>query len=139
MQEHFTLNKKPKEESFDFKEQFDKYLVHWKWFFIAIFLSLVIAFLYLRYAVPQYNAVATILVKDERKGGAQSEMTAFAELGVIKNLKNNVDNEIEIIKSRNIIGKAVKKLNFNISQLYHLFKLNSEFYVDLIKTNLSKR
>jgi uncharacterized protein involved in exopolysaccharide biosynthesis len=54
------------------------------------------------------------MVKDERKGGLQSEMTAFADLGLMTGIKNSVDNEIEIIKSRNIVEKSIRKLNFNV-------------------------
>lgn len=114
MQEHSTFREKGIDESIDIREQFDKYFIHWRWFVVSVVVAFVCAFLYLRYTVPQYSATATIMVKDERKGGLQSEMTAFADLGLMTGIKNNVDNEIEIIKSRNIIEKAIKKLNFNI-------------------------
>jgi uncharacterized protein involved in exopolysaccharide biosynthesis len=70
------------------------------------------ALLYLRYSVPVYTASATILVKDEKKGGLQSELAAFSDLGIMTGVKNNVDNEVEVIKSRTIVRKAIKKLGF---------------------------
>jgi len=114
MQEHQSFNNKTNDESLNIREQFDKYFIHWKWFLLSIIICFIVALLYLRYTVPQYSASATILVKDERKGGIQSELSAFSELGFVKNVKNNVDNEIEIIKSRNIINQAVKSLNLNV-------------------------
>jgi uncharacterized protein involved in exopolysaccharide biosynthesis len=41
-----------------------------------------LAILYLRYTIPQYNVSTTILVKDENKGGMLSELSAFADLGM---------------------------------------------------------
>jgi tyrosine-protein kinase Etk/Wzc len=103
------------EQDFQLKAILDKYLMHWKWFLLGISTALVIAFLYLRYNVPQYQAATTILVKDEKKGGMLSELSAFADLGAGVGIKNNIDNEIEILKSRTLVESAVKKLGLNIS------------------------
>ena len=115
MQESNSLQDKFQDEGLHLKEQFDNYLKYWGWFVFSIAICLFLSFLYLRYTQPQYKASATIVVKDERKGNMQSELSAFSDLGLMTGVKNNVDNEIEIIKSRNIIQTAVKKLNFNIS------------------------
>jgi len=61
-----------------------------------------------------YNATSTILVKDDRKGGLASELSAFSDLGMLKGAKSNVDNEIEVIKSRKLIKKTLNELGFNI-------------------------
>ena len=127
------------DESIDFREQFEKYLSYWPYFLFSLFLSIIFAFLFLRYAEPKYNATATILVKDERKGGDATAMTTFADLGLLSGVKSNVDNEIEIIKSRSILNDAVKKLNFNVSyytqgrvksvELYDVKPIDVSFYV----------
>ena len=44
-----------------------------------------------------------------------SELSAFSDMGIESGLKNNLDNEIEILKSRTLIENTVKKLNLNIS------------------------
>jgi tyrosine-protein kinase Etk/Wzc len=99
------------ENDFDLKAFLDKYLVHWKWFALAIFVGLLGAFLYLRYTIPQHKATTTILVKDEKKGGMLSELSAFADMGLGGAMKSNVDNEIEILKSRTLVESTVRKLN----------------------------
>ena len=114
MQVNSSFQNKNQEDGLDIKEQFDNYLKHWIWFVISILICTTIALLYLRYTVPQYQASATILVKDEKKGSLESELSAFSDLGLTKGIKSNVDNEIEIIKSFSIIKSAVKKLNFNV-------------------------
>ena len=100
---------------FQLRNFIDHYLVHWKWFLLGASISLTIAFIYLRYTTPQFKAAATILVKDEKKGGMLSELSAFSDMGIESGLKNNVDNEIEILKSRTLIENTVRKLDLNIS------------------------
>ncbi|WP_278010757.1 GumC family protein [Flavobacterium gyeonganense] len=99
------------------REQLDKYLIHWKWFVLSVILCLILAFLYLRYTTPSYEASTSILVKDEKKGDMLSELSAFSDLGLGGGSVNNVDNEIEILKSRTLVESTVKKLNLNITLL----------------------
>lgn len=108
-------NKEEEEESINIAELAQQYLNHWKWFVLSVFLCLVVALSYLRYTTPIYKASSTILVKDDRKGGLQSELTAFSDLGLMGGVKSNVDNEIEVIKSRTNVEKAVRELNYNVS------------------------
>ena len=67
---------------FNIKEEVEKYLIHWKWFLVGLLLALSCAFLYLRYSIPKYKAVATILVKDDRKGNMASELSAFSDFSM---------------------------------------------------------
>jgi capsular exopolysaccharide synthesis family protein len=99
------------ENDFQFKEFLNKYAIHWQWFALAVSICLIFAFAYLRYTIPQYKASTTILVKDEKKGGMLSELSAFADLGLGGAMKSNVDNEIEILKSRSLVESTVRKLN----------------------------
>ncbi len=55
------------EDSFDFREMVESYIIQWKWFVFGVFVCFVFATLYLRYVIPIYSATATILVKDEKK------------------------------------------------------------------------
>ena len=103
--------------NFNFKEEIEKYVKHWKWFLLGLFLALLSAFLYLRYTIASYKAVCTILVKDDRKGNMASELSAFSDLGLMSNIKNNVDNEIEVVKSRTLVESTVRELELNISYL----------------------
>jgi len=117
MQENNSFMNSNQEDSFDFREMIEAYVVQWKWFVFGVFVCFVFATLYLRYVIPIYSATATILVKDEKKGGLQSELAAFSDLGIGSGVKSNVDNEIEVIKSRRIIQKAVRALAFNVTYI----------------------
>ena len=60
--------------SFDLRQELDYYLNYWKWFVFGAVVFLLGAFIYLRYATPIYKATATILVKDDKKGGYDCEI-----------------------------------------------------------------
>lgn len=124
-----TSSQENQESDFNIREQVEKYLVHWKWFFIAVFLTLTLAFIYLRYATPLYSASTTILVKDDKKGGGlSSELSALSDLGGLGVAKNNVDNEIEILKSRTLVKNTVEKLKLNVSYVTHGRVKSAELY-----------
>jgi tyrosine-protein kinase Etk/Wzc len=106
-------------EDFNIRETLEKYLSQWQWFALGAFLCLALAYVYLRYATPQYQASTTILVKDEKKGGMLSELSAFSDMGLGNALKNNVDNEIEILKSRSLVENTVKNLKLNVVLVKH--------------------
>jgi len=102
-------------EDFNIRETLEKYWNHWQWFALGAFLCLAMAYVYLRYASPQFQASTTILVKDEKKGGMLSELSAFADMGLAGGMKSNVDNEVEILKSRTLVESTVKALELNVA------------------------
>ncbi len=118
MDSNQNINNLQEEDKFegseiDIRELLDKYLVHWKWFA----LSLIICFLYAHYKLnftrPQYEAYATVKIKDE-KGGDASTLSVFQDLGMMGGSKNNIEDEVEILKSKSIISETIKSLNYNI-------------------------
>ena len=115
------------EQDFQLRAIVDQYASHWKWFVLGAIISLSVAYLYLRYTVPQYRASTTILMKDEKKGGMSSELAAFADMG-IGGGKSNIDNEIEILKSRTLIENTVRKMNLNIAFLAEGKILSTNLY-----------
>ena len=103
-------------ETINIREELEKYLIHWKWFVIGVVLALIVAFVFLRYSTPEYTASTTILIKDDKQTGISAELAAFEDLGIIGGgSANNTDNEIEILKSRKIIGNVVDSLGLTIS------------------------
>ncbi|HVZ98659.1 MAG TPA: polysaccharide biosynthesis tyrosine autokinase [Chitinophagaceae bacterium] len=84
-----------------------KYLPYWPMFIAAIVIAGALGYLYLRYTTPIYQATATILIKDEKKGNEDSKI--MESLDQISS-KKIVENEIEILQSRTIMEAAVKDL-----------------------------
>ncbi len=108
------MSEENQKDDFDLRMVLEKYLFHWQWFVLGIFLCLSVAYVYLRYATPLYQASTTILVKDEKKGGMLSELSAFSDLGLGSGLKSNVDNEIEILNSRTLVESTIMSLNLHV-------------------------
>lgn len=103
-----------KEEKKDYHAILFKYIIRWPWFVGSILLCLLIAWLYLRYATPVYNISATIIIKDDQKGGsAGNDLSAFEDLGIVSSSKN-IDNEIEILRSKSLIQNVVDELGLYI-------------------------
>lgn len=117
------------EQEFDLKAEIQKYIIHWKWFVVSVLIALCFAFFKVRYVVPVYNASSTILMKDAKKGGRLSEAAAFSDLGINSGARN-VDDEIEIMRSRTLLEEVVKKLNFNISIIAKGKVLEKELFAD---------
>lgn len=119
-----------KSEDANLRQQLEKYIIHWRWFLVSVVICLTAVFLYLRYATPIYEATTAILVKDEKKGGMLSELSAFSDLGIGGGSVNNVDNEIEILRSRTIVESTVKKLNLNINLIAEGSVVDRDIYKD---------
>ncbi len=96
------------EENFTHK-LVSKYLPYWPLFLLAIVLGMVSAVAYLRwYTTPIYEATATIIIKDEKKGNEDSKLMESLDLISSKKI---VENEIEVIQSRKLMYLVVKSLN----------------------------
>ncbi|MDR2056687.1 MAG: polysaccharide biosynthesis tyrosine autokinase [Dysgonamonadaceae bacterium] len=91
----------------DFQWFFISFFIHWKWFLLSIILFLMWGFLRLRYSTPIYNVQAKIILKDSRRGGLNnSELSVFQSMGILQN-NTSVENEIEILTSRNLAESVV--------------------------------
>ncbi|MGE0635317.1 MAG: GumC family protein [Bacteroidia bacterium] len=94
------------------KETFFSFLRYWHIFIFSLGLSLAIAYIYNRYSQKVYLVSSKILVQDEKKSPSGTEI--LKELDIFKDA-GIVENEIEIIHSRPIIGKALDNLYFDVS------------------------
>lgn len=106
-----------KDNVINLKEELFKYLVHWRWFVLSVFLSLIAAFLYLKFTPKSYSIATKILIKDEKSSDLANQLSAFSEMSLLGNSKNNIENEVEILKSRTLIYNTLDSLNLNIQYL----------------------
>ena len=126
--ENNYISEENQDEDFNLRDTLDRYISQWRWFVLAACIALSVAFIYLRYSTPLYQASTTILVKDEKKGGMLSELSAFADMGIGGGMKSNLDNEIEILKSRTLVERTVKKLGLHIVLVEKGNVISSELY-----------
>ncbi len=104
-----------KEEKTDYHALIFRYIIRWPWFVASVIVCLLCAWLYLRYATPVYNINATILIKDDKKGGAiGGNLNAFEDIGIFSSTKN-IDNEIEILRSKSLNKTVVNELGLYIN------------------------
>jgi tyrosine-protein kinase Etk/Wzc len=90
------------------QQMVSKYVPYWPMFLAALIISVGIAYVYLHYTIPVYEATASILIKDEKKGNEDSR--EMQQLDVLSS-KKIVENEIEILQSRTLMVNVVKSLS----------------------------
>jgi len=112
------------EEQIDFRALLFKYIIHWPWFVGAVLLCLVGAWGYLHWATPIYNISATVLMKDEKKGGGAGLSSELEDMGLsgLMTSSKNIDNELEVLRSKTLVKEVVNQLG-----LYITYKDEDEF------------
>ena len=98
------------EDTIDLKELFFSLIAQWKLIALCIILSLICALLYLRTTPDTYAVDAMVQVED-------SKGTSTALLGDLSGMidqKSPAQAEIEILKSRLVLGEVINHLNLNI-------------------------
>ncbi|MFM1756050.1 MAG: hypothetical protein RL621_983 [Bacteroidota bacterium] len=85
-----------------------KYKPYWPVFLLLSIMLFGLAYLYLRYTVPLYQATASLIIKDEKKGNDDSRIMESLNLISTKKI---IENEIEVLKSRPVIEAVVKKMH----------------------------
>jgi len=85
-----------------------KYYPYWPVFFMFIILSTVASYLYIKFSAPKYEATASIIIKDEKKGNEESKLLESLNM---MNSKKIIENEIEVLQSTPIIEMVVKKMH----------------------------
>jgi tyrosine-protein kinase Etk/Wzc len=103
-------------KNIDLKEIISKYKSFWKYYIVSVLLCFIIGYFYLSFKENMFVVQSTILVKDDENGGVSSEISAFQDLGIGLGLKsNNIDNVIEVLKSRYLIEKVISENKLNIT------------------------
>lgn len=84
---------------------------YWPSILISVLVALLFAFGYLRYVTPQYLIKARVLVKSEKTQAPNGAL--LEELGMAP-AASNVENEVEIFKSRILMQRVVEDMNLHI-------------------------
>ena len=118
------------EEEVNIQEILFRYLIHWPWFVASVLFCVVCAFGYLKIATPVYNVSATVLIKDEDKGGGTTMASELGKMGLggMMNTKSNVENEVEVLKSKSLALEVVELLNLYVSYWNEDSWMSKELY-----------
>lgn len=87
-----------------------KYARYWYFFVLSLIAAYFIAKYYNWYKTPVYAITAKLIVKDDTVGKDK----LLRQMDVAAPDKN-IENEIEILKSHNILAKALNQLDFDVS------------------------
>ena len=75
MQPRKYRNRIKEEKEDNLLQQFvSKYVPYWPLFLLSVIIGIGLASIYLRYVVPIYEATATLIIKDEKKGNEESKL-----------------------------------------------------------------
>lgn len=111
IQPMFSGGQKQKSNSINFEALIARITSYWPLFLFCIVIALTLGYVYLRYKTPVYMVEAKILINDQRKG--VSDIDLLSDLG-IRQRPANVENEIEILKSRELMNRVVSELDLHI-------------------------
>ncbi len=101
------------DNNFTLNDVFRILFANWYWFVLSITVFCVIAVLFIKTQPYVYSRTASVLIVNER-GGAPTESASFDELKSV-NLKNNVENEITVFKSKRLMLEVVRRLKLDMS------------------------
>ncbi|MCL5768329.1 polysaccharide biosynthesis tyrosine autokinase [Acinetobacter sp. ANC5681] len=98
------------EDTIDLKELFFSLIAQWKLIALFIILSLVCALLYLRATPDTYSVDALVQVEDSK--GASAAL--LGDLSQMIEQKSPAQSEIEILKSRLVLGSVIQALHLDL-------------------------
>ena len=103
-------------QSSDLKLELQRYLRWWPLFIVSVFIALFIAWVYLRYATPQYLTSSSLYVKiQSAKKGELMGVKDFQNMALPSGLMTNVvDNELSILKSKPLLYNVVKEIGLDV-------------------------
>lgn len=98
------------EDTIDLKELFFALIAQWKLIALCIMLSLAFALLYLRVTPDTYSVNALVQVEDSK--GASAAL--LGDLSQMIDQKSPAQAEIEILKSRLVLGSVIQALHLDL-------------------------
>ena len=104
-------NSKTNDDTIDLKELFFSLIAQWKVIALCVILSLICALLYLRATPNTYSTDALVQVEESKGAGAAA---LLGDLSSVVEQKSPAQAEIEILKSRMVLGTVIQDLNLNI-------------------------
>lgn len=112
------MNSNVQDDTIDLKELFFSLIAEWKVITLCILLSIVSAIIYLRTTENVYQTDALVQIKSNTSSplaGLSSDMAVMASLAGLGGMgSSSTQSEIELLKSRAILGQAIKDLNLDI-------------------------
>ena len=90
-------------------------VANWRWFVVSIIACISIASIYLLRTEPTYTQQASVMIKEDSKGGSMSSdvASAFSDMGLgVTN--SNVKNEVQVFQSPDVVLETIKRINLDV-------------------------
>jgi tyrosine-protein kinase Etk/Wzc len=100
----------PEDDNLDIKRYLALFLSNWYWFAISLFFALTIAYGINRYSKEVYAISSTLLINDDQYGGGNRIVSSVIPGGDIFRSKQNMTNEISILKSFSLNKRVIDSL-----------------------------
>jgi len=124
-----TFRDTEKETGFNFPLFVSKYIIrYWILYVISLMIAWVAGYYYFNYyATPVYSATTSVIIKEAKSKGDATDL--IQDLGTFAS-DQNLQNEIQILRSRNILTKTIKALDFDVSYTLKEDAKKRELYKD---------
>lgn len=122
--------KDDEESSIDFKELFLLFFSHWKWFVASVAIFLAAAVFWLMRQNDVYTVSSMILMKGENSSTPSSEAVVMEGFGLMSAGKINTDDEIGIMRSKNVLSQVVSDLKLYVAYYEQRGMRKVELYGD---------
>jgi tyrosine-protein kinase Etk/Wzc len=107
-------NWKETELDVDLKGIVNKISNNWYWITLSVLMCLLGAYFYGRYTPPMYKIDARVYVNDQQNKGSGADAGALMDLGGLIGSQSSVENEVEILKTPDLMEDVVRKMRLNI-------------------------
>jgi len=101
-------------KKFDFKIYLAKVKKNWYWFLISLFICVLGAFMYVRYATPIFSTTTSVLIKED-PNNSSGESGLLKAFGGDLAPTSSTETEAKIFKTSMLMEQVVKTLNANIA------------------------
>ncbi|WP_397300201.1 GumC family protein [Nonlabens ulvanivorans] len=99
------------------RDQLKPFIKAWPWIILSVLFCILASQLYLRYASKNFEAKASIIIKDTQTGGGLSETGILGDAGLFGSNFNSVENEIEILKSKRLLSNVIDHYSLTTTYL----------------------
>src|SRR6185437_10242696 len=122
--------KEDEEQIFDLKGFLGKLKANWWVFILSLGVFGIFGVLFMYYKAPAYNIVSTLLIDNGSSNASSiaSSSSSLLDISSLLDLKNNVDNEVQVLQTRHLMAKTVRDMNLNV--IYYQQRLITDLEIN---------
>ena len=120
------------EKPIEWREIFEKFVFHWKWFAFSAVLALITGAVYSRLQNDVYEVKASVLIIDQARSGQMNEMSVLKQLDAVgmggSRSSSMINNEEQVIKSTALMKRVVSRLELYTSYSHKVYLKSEDLY-----------